>query len=113
MPSSPPKAESSEPHDTLAVRALRWLSASVHGHRRLWLYPQILLFGLSVYYTITNLQFSTNRNDLVGSDKQYHRNFLRFKEEFPGQDDIAAVVESEDPEKNRQFVERIGAKLEK
>lgn len=106
-------SEHHEPDNTWAVRLLRRLSASVYGHRRLWLYPQILLFGLSVYYTITNLQFSTNRNDLVGSDKRYHHNFIRFKEEFPGQDDIAAVVESEDAEKNRQFVERLGAKLEK
>src|ERR1044071_7188844 len=116
-PSSPAKTEMSdhsEPNDDAwAVRLLRLLAASVYGHRRLWLYPQILLFGLAVYYTITNLHFSTNRNDLVGSDKRYHHNFIRFKEEFPGQDDIAAVVESEDAEKNRQFVERLGAKLEK
>jgi hopanoid biosynthesis associated RND transporter like protein HpnN len=98
---------------TWAVRLLSALSASVYWHRRLWLYPQVLLFGLCVYYTCMNLQFSTNRNDLVGSDKPYHRNFLEFKKEFPGQDDIAAVVESEDAEKNRQFVERLGAKLEK
>ncbi|HUS36533.1 MAG TPA: MMPL family transporter [Verrucomicrobiae bacterium] len=103
----------SEPDETWAIRLLRKLSASVYGHRRLWLYPQIVLFGLAVYYTITNLEFSTNRNDLVGSDKRYHHNFMRFKEEFPGQDDIAAVIESEDAEKNRQFVERLGAKLEK
>jgi hopanoid biosynthesis associated RND transporter like protein HpnN len=102
-----------EVKDTPVVRALRALSASVYRHRRLWLYPQIALFGVCVYYTIMHLQFSTNRNDLVGSEKEYHKHFLEFKKEFPGQDDIAAVVESEDPEKNRQFVERLGARLEK
>jgi hopanoid biosynthesis associated RND transporter like protein HpnN len=102
-----------EVKDTMAVRALRALSASVYWHRRMWVYPQIALFGLCIYYTITHLQFSTNRSDLVGSDKAYHKIFMEFKKEFPGQDDIAAVVESEDPEKNRQFVERLGAKLEK
>jgi hopanoid biosynthesis associated RND transporter like protein HpnN len=102
-----------EVKETVVVRALRGLSASVYAHRRLWLLPQIALFGVCVYYTILHLQFSTNRNDLVGSDKPYHKNFLEFKKEFPGQDDIAAVVESEDPEKNRQFVERLGAKLDK
>jgi hopanoid biosynthesis associated RND transporter like protein HpnN len=102
----------SEPKDTLPERVLRALAASVYAHRRLWLYPQVLLFGLCVYYTLTHLEFSTNRNDLVGSEKTYHHNFLRMKEEFPGQDDIAVVVESEDAEKNRQFVERLGARLE-
>ncbi len=99
--------------DTLPTRALRRLAGAVYRNRGWFLFPQIILFGLAVFYTITNLQFSTNRNDLVGSEKKYHQNFLRFKEEFPGQDDIAAVVESEDAEKNRQFVERLGAKLDK
>jgi hopanoid biosynthesis associated RND transporter like protein HpnN len=104
---------SGEAPNTWATRLLTRLSASVYWHRRLWLYPQFILFGLAVYYTIDQLQFSTNRNDLVGSDKRYHHNFIEFKKEFPGQDDIAAVIESEDAEKNRQFVERLGAKLEK
>ena len=38
--------------------------------------------------------------------------FPRVQEEFPLQDDLVVVVESEDPEKNRQFVERLGARLE-
>ena len=58
------------------------------------------------------MQFDTSRNNLVGANKKYHQNFLRFKKEFPTQDDLVVVVESEDAEKNRQFVERLGAKLE-
>ncbi|MDB6036703.1 MAG: Exporter of the superfamily, partial [Verrucomicrobiales bacterium] len=98
--------------DSIAVRLLRLLARGVFRYPRLFFFPQIVLFGLAVYYTITHLQFSTSRNDLVGSDKKYHQNYLRFKKEFPGQDDIVAVVESENPEKNRQFVERLGAKLQ-
>ncbi len=60
----------------------------------------------------STLQFDTSRNDLVGANKHYHQNFLRFKKEFPTQDDLVVVVESENAEKNRQFVERLGAKLE-
>ena len=73
-------SEHHEPDDTWATRFLRKLATSVYGHRRFWLYPQILLFGLSVYYTITHLQFSTNRADLVGAEKRYHHNFQKFKE---------------------------------
>lgn len=102
----------SDQQHSFIARALQALAHSVWSHRRMWMLPQILLTGLAIYYTISELGFSTNRNDLVGSEKKYHRNFLRLKEEFPGQDDIAAVVESEDPEKNRQFVERLGARLE-
>jgi outer membrane protein insertion porin family len=46
----------------------------------------------------------------VGSDKKYHQNFLKFKKEFPTQDDLVVVVESENQEKNRQFVLKVAAK---
>src|SRR5207302_7412636 len=58
------------------------------------------------------IQLDTSRDNLVGSDKKYHHNFLNFKKEFPTKDGLVVVAESESPEKNRQFVERLGARLE-
>jgi hopanoid biosynthesis associated RND transporter like protein HpnN len=98
--------------DTLVARALGWLARAVFRHRRWFLYPQILLFVLCVLYTTRYLTFDTSRDNLVGSNKKYHQNFLKFKKEFPTQDDLVVVVESEDSDKNRQFVERLGARLE-
>src|SRR6266516_569114 len=98
--------------DTMMARVLGWLVAGVLRYRRLFLYPQLLLFALCVVYTVKYLKFDTSRDNLVGSNKKYHQNFLKFKKEFPTQDDLVVVVESENAEKNRQFVERIGAKLE-
>jgi uncharacterized protein len=100
------------PTDSFAVRLLGRLAHAVYHHSNWFLYPQILLFVGCVVYTALKLEFSTTRSDLVGADKKYHQNFLRFKKEFPGQDDLAVLVESEDREKNRQFVERLGARLE-
>jgi len=97
---------------SLVARFLAGLAAAIFRRRRLFLYPQIVLFVLCVVYTVKYLQFDTSRNNLVGANKKYHQNFLRFKKEFPTQDDLVVVVESENPEKNRQFVERLGAKLE-
>lgn len=97
---------------TLMGRALSWVSAIVLRHKNWFLYPQILLFALSVLYTVTSLEFDTRRDNLVGPKKKYHQNFLKFKKEFPTQDDLVVVVESESTEKNRQFVERLGAKLD-
>ena len=68
--------------------------------------------SLCIFYTVKYLQFDTSRSNLVGANKNYHQNFLQFKKEFPTQDDLVVVVESENAEKNRQFVERLGAKLE-
>jgi predicted RND superfamily exporter protein len=98
--------------DSFLARLLARLARAVF-HRRAWfVYPQIVLCFLCIGYTVKFLKFDTSRNDLVGGDKKYHQNFLQFREEFPAQDDLVVVVESENPEKNRQFVERLGAKLE-
>ena len=98
--------------DSLIARALTRLAGALIRHRRLFFYPQLVLFVLCIFYTIRFLQFDTSRNNLVGSDKKYHQNFLALKKEFPTQDDLVVVVESENSEKNRQFVERLGTRLE-
>lgn len=102
----------SESHESFVARGLRLLAHWVCHYPRLCFYPQVVLMVLAVFYTVERLQFSTSRNDLVGADKKYHHNFLEFKKEFGAQDDLVAVVESEDQEKNRQFVERLGARLD-
>ena len=94
------------------MRCLRWLATAVYHHRRWFLYPQLALMVIGILYTWQKLEFHTNRNALVGGEKEYHRIFLEYKKEFPVEDDLVVVVESEFMEKNRQFVERLGAKLE-
>jgi len=104
------------PREHFAIRFLRALSGAVCRHRPWFIYPQLLLAGVCVWYTAFSpwhLQFDMSRDNLVGGDKKYHQNYLRFKKEFPLQDDLVVVVESEDAEKNRQFVERLGARLER
>ena len=98
--------------DTLIARALVVLARALFHHRRWFIYPQLALFVFCVLYTVRFLAFDTSRDDLVGSNKKYHQNFLKFKKEFPTQDDLVVVVESEDQDRNRQFVERLGAKLD-
>ena len=98
--------------DSLAVRILGKLAWLVIHRRRWFLYPQIVLFFICIFYTVAFLEFDTSRSSLVGANKRYHQNFMKFRKEFPKQADLVVVVESEDPPKNRQFVERLGAKLE-
>jgi len=93
-------------------RSLAGLAALIHRHPRWFIWPQAFLLLLAVGYTVDSLQFSTRRDDLVGSNQRYHHNFLNLKREFPQQYDLVVVVESADIERNRQFVERLGAKVE-
>jgi predicted RND superfamily exporter protein len=98
--------------DTLVARVLGWLARAV-CHRRRWIvYSQAVLFVACILYTVKYLQFDLSRDNLVGANKKYHQNYLRFKKEFPQQDDLVVVVESDDIERNRQFIERLGAKVE-
>jgi hopanoid biosynthesis associated RND transporter like protein HpnN len=98
--------------DTHFARFLAWLAQFILRHRRLVIITQVVLFFASVAYTIFFLQFDTNRDNLVGSNEKYQHYFLELKKEFPQQDDLLVVVESENPEKSAQFVERLGEKLE-
>ena len=98
---------------SISVRVLTRLAQVIYRRRAWFVAPQLLLAALCVWYTVARLEFSVDRNDLVGSDQEYHRNFLEMKREFPSQDDLVAIVESDHPEKNRQFVERLGARLDR
>jgi len=97
--------------ETLFTRLLRLLAAAICQRPRLFFYPQIVLGALSIWYTVAHLQFLTNRSDLVGADKKYHRDFMNYQKEFLAQDEMVAVVESGDFSKNRLFVERLGGRL--
>ena len=99
----------------LVARALAGLAgAGLRGIGGSGSIPQLVLFVASILVTVKypGIEFDMRQDNLVGANKKYHQNFLRFKAEFPTQDDLAVVVESENPEKNRQFIERLGAKLE-
>src|SRR5437868_4743352 len=98
--------------DSFLARLLGRLAVMIYRRPRWFVLPQIALLILSVVYTVANLQFDTNRDNLVGAKKKYHQNFLQFKKEFPQQDDLVVAAESDDVEKNRQFIERLALKLE-
>jgi len=93
-------------------RCLARVAVVVTRHPRVVIAAHALLLAASVVVTVTGLGFEMDRNALVGTEKRYHQNFLRLKKEFPMQDDLVVIIESEDAEKNRQFVERLGVKVE-
>ena len=99
--------------DTLLARLLSRLTAAVCQHPRWFIYPQAALFLICVLYTAGYLKTDMNRDNLVGPNHKNHENYLRLQKEFPQQgNDLEVVVESDSLEKNRQFVERIAAKME-
>ena len=97
--------------DSFLARLLGKLAAGVIRHPHWFFWPQVALFGFCVAYTVLYLKADMNRDNLVGPNQKYHQNYLAFTKEFPEPDDLVVVVESDNTEKNRQFVERIAAKM--
>jgi hopanoid biosynthesis associated RND transporter like protein HpnN len=102
--------------DSFLARLLARLTAGVCRHPRWFFWPQIVLCVVCVVYALPkpygHLDFDMDRDNLVGPDQKYHQNYLRLQKEFPQQDDLVVVVESDNIERNRQFVERIAAKMQ-
>jgi hopanoid biosynthesis associated RND transporter like protein HpnN len=102
--------------DSFLGRLLGKLAAAICRHPRWFFWSQIALFIVCVVYALPepygHLVFDPNQDHLVGPNQKYHQNFLRLEQEFPQQDDLVVVVESDDIEKNRQFVERVAARLQ-
>jgi uncharacterized protein len=96
--------------DTLFARLLRVLARQVTRHPQWFITPQIILFVASIFYTATHWKLDMNRDNLVAGPT--HAVYMKFRAEFPGEDELAVVVQSDDMERNRQFVERLAARLE-
>lgn len=99
-------------HAPWAERALHWLAEGICRRPGWFVYPHLVLLTISLTYAVTHLEVRSNRSDLVSADADYERLWQAYRADFPLQDDLVVLVESEDPEKNRQFVERLGARLE-
>jgi len=95
-----------------AGRLLHFLAEAVFHHPRWFWYSQVLLVLVCLGYTVARLQFSTDKNDLISIRESYRREFLEFKREFKIHDNLFVLVQSESRDKNREFVERLAARLQ-
>ena len=71
---------------SLAERALGFFASLVCRFPLAFICPQVLLAGVCVWYTVDNLEFHTQRNDLVDSSRTYHRDYLEYRKNFESQD---------------------------
>jgi uncharacterized protein len=98
--------------DTFFARLLRRLTIAVIRRPAWFFWPQILLAVACVVITVRFLKFDPDQNNLVSPNLKYQQNFLRLQRDFPAQgNDLTVVIQSDDPEKNRQFTERLAAKM--
>ncbi len=62
-------------------------------------------------YAKRNLEFKTSRNDLIGRDSEYWRDYSAYAREFRAEEDYIVVVESPQPARNRAVVDALVAEL--
>jgi hypothetical protein len=102
--------------DSFLARLLAGLAAAVIRHPRWVFWPQVVLFrdlrGLCPAQALWPSRLRHEPGQPGRPNQKYHRNFLQFQKEFPQPDALVVVVESDNIEKNRQFVERIAAKMQ-
>lgn len=71
----------------------------------------LLATGLSVYYSLTRLRFSTSRTELVASDLHLIRLTQELEREFGERDQFVVVVENHSKERAIAFAEALAARL--
>ena len=91
-------------HKNLKDKILEYVAIFVGKRPYFILIISVLLALLSVYYTIHNLHFLTNRNDLISPDTQYYQNFENYRKEFKNFDGLVIAVEGNDKQQVKYFV---------
>jgi len=88
-------------------RYFQWLADVIC--RWPWLLALAFLLAAIVagVYAKRDLDFKTSRNDLIGRDSEYWRLYSAYTKEFRSEEDYIVVVESKDPQRNRQAVDAI------
>lgn len=71
----------------------------------------LLLSVIAMVYTVNKLQFLTGRDDLMPKHAQFQKDYQAYRASFGDQEEIAIVVESDDPAQASRFSDRLYARL--
>ena len=88
------------------------LFAFVAKRPRLVLGLALLLSVASVVYTKQNMEFLTGRDDLMPRNAPFQVNYRAYTREFGDQEEIVAVVESDDAEKSTRAADALYRRLQ-
>ncbi|MBM3462798.1 MAG: hypothetical protein FJX76_11910 [Armatimonadetes bacterium] len=88
-----------------------WAGRLVRFYARRWpliIGVALVTFVWAVAKADRGLRFVTDRNDILATHEEYHREFLAYKAEFGAEDDIVLVVSSPDVENNHRMAVTLG-----
>jgi uncharacterized protein len=87
------------------------LFAFIAQRPRLILGLALLLSAVSVIYTVRNMQFLTGRDDLMPRNAPFQVDYRAYRAEFGDQEEIVAVIESDDAERATRAADALYARL--
>lgn len=92
-----------------------------HVHSRLFSfiskYPRLIMSlallasCISVFYTVKNMEFLTGRDDLMPRNASFQVDYRAYRAEFGDQEEIVAVIESDDAVKSTKAADALFAEL--
>lgn len=71
----------------------------------------ILFSAISIIYTVKNMKFLTGRDDLMPRNAPFQIDYRAYRAEFGDQEEIVAVIESDDAEKSTRAADALYAVL--
>jgi hopanoid biosynthesis associated RND transporter like protein HpnN len=89
------------------------LFAVISRNPRLILGLALLLSAISVFYTFRNMEFLTGRDDLMPKNAPFQVDYRAYRAEFGDQEEIVAVIESDDAERATRAADALYARLSK
>jgi len=87
------------------------LFAFIAQRPRLILCLALLLSVISVLYTVRNMEFLTGRDDLMPKNAPFQVDYRAYRAEFGDQEEIVAVIESDDAERSTRAADALYARL--
>jgi len=87
------------------------LFAFIAGRPRLILALALLFSALSVIYTKKNMEFLTGRDELMPKNAPFQMDYQVYRREFGDQEEIVAVIESDDAEKSTRAADALYQRL--
>lgn len=91
---------------------LRWLVGQAFFHPWRVLLLAFLLFGLSLGYTATHIEFATDRAALVDENERFAALARDFQKEFPTNEDLIVVISGGSAAQRENFSDQLSARLE-
>ncbi|VTR98152.1 MMPL family transporter [Tuwongella immobilis] len=103
-----PTSSSTNWLERVLERTIRWVIA----HPRFVIVGATLLLIASLFLAATQLEYHTQRNDLMSSHKDYQQRWNTYLQEFGDDDDLVILLEGQSSQLLRQAVDAFAAKLQ-